>query len=33
MRRYISGTGHVNLARLATLGLRSTPSGWEVQPA
>ena len=23
----------VNLARLATLGLRSTPSGWEVQPA
>jgi hypothetical protein len=23
----------VNLARLATLGLRSTPSGWEIQPA
>jgi IS5 family transposase len=23
----------VNLARLATLGLRSTPSGWQVQPA
>jgi Transposase DDE domain/Transposase domain (DUF772) len=23
----------VNLARLAALGLRSTPSGWEVQPA
>ena len=23
----------VNLARLATLGLRSTPSGWQLQPA
>jgi hypothetical protein len=23
----------VNLARFATLGLRSTPSGWQVQPA
>jgi Transposase DDE domain len=26
-------TAAVNLARLATLGLRSTSSGWEVQPA
>ncbi len=25
--------GAVNLARFATLGLRSTPSGWQVQPA
>jgi hypothetical protein len=23
----------VNLARLATLGLRSTTTGWQVQPA
>jgi IS5 family transposase len=23
----------VNLARLATLGLRSTPTGWQLQPA
>jgi len=23
----------VNLARFATLGLRSTPTGWQVQPA
>jgi hypothetical protein len=25
--------GAVNLARFAALGLHSTPSGWQVQPA